>query len=90
MGNPKGILKVLREIRFMDTYKYVCTYYKLRVRGDNYCNKIIEAGLRELVRKCLEFIEKGALLQTNDCNIGDHIYHIIINHNPNLYPYIVG
>ena len=32
MGTPKGILQMLWERMIMDTYKYVCTYYTLRVR----------------------------------------------------------
>ena len=33
----------------MDTYKDVYTYYKLCGREDNYGNKMIDTGLRELI-----------------------------------------
>ena len=56
MGNPEGILKVLWEHVFMDTYTDVCTYYG---------NTIIETVLREIKCNCLNFIEEDTLLKTN-------------------------
>ena len=41
----------------MDTSKDVCTYYKKCGREDNYGNIIFETSLRELMWKCLDFIE---------------------------------
>ena len=82
MGNPKGLLQVLWERLFMDTSKYVCNYYRLCGREDNYGNTIIEMSLRELIWNCLKFIDKEELLQTNDFNMGGCRDHILIDLTP--------
>ena len=42
MGKPKGLLQVVWERVFMDTAKYVCTYYILRESEHNYGNTILK------------------------------------------------
>ena len=70
----------------MDTSKDLCSYYTLCRREDKYGNTIIEAGLRELMRTCLEFIEEYTQLQTNACNMGKRRCHIIVDHTPKCHP----
>ena len=36
MDNPKGLMQVLWELKFMDTSKDICNYYKIRRKQDNY------------------------------------------------------
>ena len=74
----------------MDTFKDICTYYPLRGREDQYVNTIIETGLRELMRKCQNFIEEETLLQTNACNMGERRDHIITDRTPKCHPQLYG
>ena len=70
----------------METYKDVCTDYTLLKLEDNYGNKILETSLRELMRKCLNFIKEDTWIQTNACKIGECRDHIIINRTPKFHP----
>ena len=74
----------------MDTSKDVCTYYALHGQEDNYGNKILDTSLRELMRNCLNFIKEETLLQTNYCNMGDCIDHILVNRTSRCHPNISG
>ena len=65
MVKPKVPFQVFWEHRFMVKSRYVCTYYKLCRKDDNKGNTVIEEGLRELNRNCLNFINEEILLQTN-------------------------
>ena len=62
MSNTKRLLQVLWGHVFMDTSKYVCTYYTLSGQDDNHGNTIIETSLREIMCNCLNFIEDETLL----------------------------
>ena len=57
MDKSKLLLQVLQEHVFMDTSKYIGTYYTLRGWEYNYGNKILENYLMEMMRNCLDFIE---------------------------------
>ena len=85
MYKPMRLLQLLWEKRFMCTSKYKCTYYTLCGLEDNYGNKILETSLRKLMRNRLNFIDEETLLQTNDLNIREHIYHIVFNHNSKFH-----
>ena len=50
MVNPKRLLQVLWERRFVDTSKDICKYYKLHIREYSYGKKIIKTILRELMQ----------------------------------------
>ena len=80
MGKPKLLLQVLWKHVFMGTYKDLCNYYTLHVWEDNDGNTIIETSLRDMVRNCLNFIEKETLLQTNACNMVERI--LLLNAPP--------
>ena len=90
MGNQNEHLQVLWERLFMETPKEICTYYKLRLREDNYGKKILETILRGIMRNCLNFIEEQTQIQTNACNMGQCRDHIIINFNPKCHPELSG
>ena len=74
----------------MNISKYVCTYYTIRGQEDSYSNTNIETSLRDMMQNCLNFIYEDALLQTNDCSMGERRDHILVNHNPYCRPRIYG
>ena len=88
MGKPKGLFQVLWERKFIDTSKDIYPYYTLLGQEDNYANKIIDTGLREMIQNCLNFIKEETLLQTNALKMGEHIHHIIFKRTPKRHPNI--
>ena len=86
MDNPKGLMQVLWELKFMDTSKDICSYYTLRGQEDNNGNKIVDMSLKELMQTCLNFIEEEKLLQTNDCKVGECRDNILVDCTPHGPP----
>ena len=74
----------------METSKDVCTYYTLRGGQDNYVNTIIDMGLREMMRNCLNLIEEETLLQTSACKMVERRDNILVDRTPKYHPEISG
>ena len=86
MGKPKVLLLILRKRLFMDKTKDVFNYYTINGIEDNHDDTILERVLTQMMRNCLNFIQKDTILQNNACKMVEHRYNIIVERTPKCHP----